>query len=316
MKAVFINEYGGRDKLIAGDLPQPEPREGEVLVRVKAAGVNPVDWKIRAGYLKDRMPNIFPITLGWDVSGVVEARGLGARRFCVGDKVYAYARKNVIHDGTYAQFIALPESYLARMPKKLNFEKAAAVPLTALTAYQGLTDKAGLKKGETCLIVGASGGVGSFSVQFARLIGARVMAVASKKNHPYLRSLGAKHTIDYVTQDVLGEVRRVMPKGADVVFDLIGGDSLRRSYDCVRKGGRVLTVVEPGDQTVAAQKGFKLIYHFVEPNAVHLEQFGPWFDQGRLKVAVSKILPLEEAATAHELIETGHTRGKIVLKVV
>jgi NADPH:quinone reductase-like Zn-dependent oxidoreductase len=203
------------------------------------------------------------------------------------------------------------------MPKKLSFEKAAAVPLTGLTAYQSLFDKAGLKKGETCLVVGASGGVGSFAVQFARLAGAKVIAVASKKNHAYLRSLGAKHVIDYTTQDVLAEVRGIAAKGADVVFDLIGGDSLRRSYECARsgKGGRVVTIVEPGDQSAAAQKGFKLIYNFVEPNAPQLERFARWFDHGGLKVTLSKSLPLKEAALAHELIETGHTRGKIVLKI-
>lgn len=315
MKAIYVKEYGGRDKLISGELPDPQPQEGEVLVRIKAAGVNPVDWKIRAGYLKSRMPNVLPIILGWDVAGVVEERGLGARRFQAGDRVYAYCRKNTIHDGTYAEYIALPECYLASMPEGLNFMKAAAVPLTALTAYQGLIDKAALKKGETCLIVGASGGVGSFAVQFARLAGARVIAVGSRKNHAYLRSLGARHTIDYARDDVLSALRAIVPSGADVVFDLIGGESLRRSYDCVRKGGRVLTIVEPGDQAAAARRGFKLIYHFVEPNAPQLELFSRWFDQGRLKVNVSKVFPLEEAAKAHELIEGGHTRGKIVLKV-
>ncbi len=314
MRAIFIKEYGGVEKLIFGQTPKPSPKDGEVLVRIKAAGVNPVDWKIRAGYLAGRMPNEFPIILGWDLAGLVEERGLGARRFDVGDKVYAYARQSVIRNGTYAEYIVLPESYLSLKPSNLNFEKSAAVPLTALTAYQGLTEKAVLRKGETCLIVGASGGVGSFAVQFAKLAGARVIAVASKKNHAYLKSLGARYTIDY-REDVLLAVKKTVPTGADVVFDMIGGDTLKRSYDCVKKGGRLVTVTEPGDPQAAISKGFQLLYHFVEPNSRHLDLFRALFEKGKLKVHLSRTFPLERAADAHALVETGHSKGKIVLKV-
>jgi NADPH:quinone reductase-like Zn-dependent oxidoreductase len=315
MKAVIIEQYGGREVLKLSDLPRPEPREGEVLVRILAAGVNPVDWKIRAGYLQQRMPSAFPITLGWDLAGIVEERGLGARRFEAGDKVYAYARKNSIHDGTYAEYIALPESYLSLKPKNITFEKAAAVPLAGLTAYQVLADRAALKKGQTCVIVGASGGVGSFAVQFARLLGARVIAVASRKNHAYLRFLGAQSTIDYVGSGFVEGVRKILPQGADVVFSPAGGESLKKAFDCAKKGGKLLTISEPGDPELAKAKGIQLIYHFVEPNSRQLDLFRGWIEKGKLKVNVSKVYPLEEAAKAHEAIESGHTRGKIVLKI-
>jgi len=315
MKAVIIEQYGGRDVLKVASIPKPEPKEGEVLVRIKAAGVNPVDWKIREGHLRDRLPNVFPITLGWDLSGIVEARGLGARRFEVNDRVYAYARKNSIHDGTYAEYIVLPESYLSLKPKNITFEKAAAVPLAGLTAYQVLADRAAMKKGQTCVIVGASGGVGSFAIQFARLLGARVIAVASRKNHAYLRSLGAQATVDYVTTDFVEGVRKILPCGADVVFSPAGGESLNKAYDCVKKGGRLLTISEPGNPDLAKAKGIQLIYHFVEPNSRELDLFREWIDKGKLKVNVTKVFSLDDAAQAHEAIETGHTRGKIVLKV-
>jgi NADPH:quinone reductase-like Zn-dependent oxidoreductase len=315
MKAVIIEQYGGRDVLKVASIPKPEPKEGEVLVRIKAAGVNPVDWKIRAGYLRDRMPNFFPITLGWDFSGIVEVRGLGARRFEVNDRVYAYARKNTIHDGTYAEYIALPESYLSLKPRKISFEKAAGVPLTSLTAYQALVDRAGLQKGETCVIVGASGGVGSFAVQFARLIGAKVVAVASRKNHAYVKSLGAHAAVDYVAAYFREGVHKIFPHGADVVFSPAGGESLNKAYDCVTKGGRLVTISEPGDPALAKAKDIQLMYHFVEPNSRELDLFRDWIDKGKLKVNVSKVFSLDDAAQAHEAIESGHTRGKIVLKV-
>jgi NADPH:quinone reductase-like Zn-dependent oxidoreductase len=197
----------------------------------------------------------------------------------------------------------------------ISFEKAAAVPLASLTAYQALVGRAALKKGETCVIVGASGGVGSFAVQFARLLGARVVAVASRKNHAYVKSLGAHAAVDYVDVDLRDGVRKIFPRGADVVFSLAGGESLNKAYDCVKKSGRLLTIAEPGDPELAKAKGIQLIYHFVEPNSLQLDLFRSWIDKGKLKVKVAKVFSLDDAAKAHEAIETGHTRGKIVLKV-
>lgn len=249
------------------------------------------------------------------MSGVVEARGHGARRFEAGDAVYAYCRRPVIQKGTYAEYISLPECYLSLKPKSLSFEKAAGVPLAGLTAYQAIFDRAQVKKGETVLVVGASGGVGSFAVQFAKIAGAKVFAVAGKSNHAYLKKLGAARTLDYQKEDFQKAFLAAVPKGADVVLAFAGGESLVKAYSCVRKKGRLVTIVEKGDENAARQKGFELLYHFVEPNAKELRQIRKWIDAKKVAVATAAVLPLEQAAKAHELIESAHTRGKIVLKV-
>ncbi len=316
MKAVYINAFGGRDKLIYGELPKPQPGEGEVLVRIKAAGVNPVDWKIRQGILKERgFPHQFPLILGWDMAGVIEEHGHSARRFEINDAVFGYCRRPTIHLGTYAEYIALPESYITAKPKKLSFEQAAGAPLTSLIAYQSVLEAGALKKGQSFVIIGASGGVGSFAVQYGKIKGAKVLALTSSKNHDYLRKLGADITVDYAVGDFRTSIQKFFPKGADFVFACAGGESLLKSYDCVKKGGRLVTIVERGDESLAKSKGIQLHYVFVEPNVRQLEQISQWLDKGQLKLTISKVFPLAEAAQAHEAIETAHTRGKIVLKI-
>ncbi|HBR15530.1 MAG TPA: NADP-dependent oxidoreductase [Candidatus Omnitrophica bacterium] len=317
MRAIVIHEFGGRDKLLYADVPQPEPADGEVLIRVHAAGINPVDWKIREGNLKDRgIPHQFPLIPGWDLAGVVEQRGLGAKRFQIGEAVYAYCRRSIIHNGTYAQYICLPESYLSRKPVNLSFEEAACVPLAALTAYQALFDAAGLQKGETVLIVGASGGVGSFAVQLAKNAEAEVTAVAGAEHQAYLKQLGADHTLDYQREDFRQGLKALHPQGVDLAFACAGGESLIKAYDCVRPGGRLATIVEKGDEALARQKGIHLLYVFVEPNAAQLDILRTHLEYGRLKVHVSRVFEWTQITQAHQHIESGHTRGKIVLKTL
>lgn len=315
MKAVVINEFGGREVLKYVDMPVPEPGEGEVLVRVKAAGVNPVDWKIRAGYLMDFYPYKFPIVLGWDLAGVVEQLGFSARRFKSGDEVYGYCRRSVIQHGTYAEYVAIPESYITPRPKNVSVEEAAAIPLAGLTAYQSVYDAVELKAGDSILILGASGGVGSFGVQFGKLAGAQVVAVASKRNHGYLKEVGADEAVDYAAGDFRDGVKSVLPQGADVVFDCVGPEALAQGYDCVKRGGRVVAILVRESKELAAKTGATHHYVFVEPNVVELDHIRSLVEMGKLRVHLSLIHPLAEVAKAHEVMETGHTRGKIILRM-
>ncbi len=315
MKAIVINRFGGREALEYTEVPRPEPGEGEVLVRVKAAGVNPVDWKIRAGYLKEAYPHKFPLILGWDLAGIVEQVGYSARRFQPGDEVYAYCRRPVIQHGTYAEYVAIPESYLAIRPKTISAEAAGAIPLAALTAYQSVHDAVQLKAGETILILAASGGVGSFAVQFSRLAGARVIGMASQKNHTYLRELGATETVDYAAGDFRAAVKSLAPLGIDVVFDCFGAEALAKALECVKPGGRTVSILVRDDKGQAAKAGVRHHYVFVEPNVPELDQIRLLVEAGKVKVHLSGTFPLAEAAKAHEAMETGHTRGKIVLRV-
>jgi NADPH:quinone reductase-like Zn-dependent oxidoreductase len=315
MKAVVINEFGGREVLKYVDMPIPEPGEGEVLVRVRAAGVNPVDWKIRAGHLKDFYPYKFPVVLGWDLAGVVEKVGYSARRFKSGDEVYAYCRRPVIQHGTYAEYVAIPETYIAHRPKTVSFEEAAAVPLAGLTAYQSVYDTVKLRAGESILILGASGGVGGFGVQFAKIAGAKVVAVASKKNHAYLKELGADEAVNYASGDFRSAVKSVLPHGADVVFDCFGPEGLTKGYDCVKRGGRVVSILVRENRDLAAKAGAVHHYVFVEPNVVELDHIRSLVEGGKLRVHLSSVHPLADVAKAQEEMETGHTRGKIILRM-
>jgi NADPH:quinone reductase-like Zn-dependent oxidoreductase len=313
MKAIAINEFGGPDKLQLIDLPVPEVKEGEILVQVKAAGVNPVDWKIRQGYLKDLFTHEFPVILGWDAAGVVKEVGNGVTRFKQGDEIFAYCRKPIVHGGAYAEYIALEEEHAAIKPKNVSFEEAASIPLAALTAYQSLFDAAKLQPGETILIHAAAGGVGGFGVQLAKDHGAVVWATASGGNKKYVQDLGASEVVDY-TQVNFGEaVFSKHPGGVDVVFDCLGGKVLQKSAAVVKKSGRLITIVD--DPTGLARSDIHKEFVFVAPNSAQLTELARMVEQGRLKTSLSQVFPfgLEEARKAHELSESGHTRGKMVL---
>jgi NADPH:quinone reductase-like Zn-dependent oxidoreductase len=313
MKAITINDFGGRDKLQLMDLPVPPVKEGEILVQVKAAGVNPVDWKIREGYIKDLFPYEFPIILGWDAAGIVEQAGPKVTRFKEGDEIFAYCRKPIVHGGAYAEYIVLEEEHAAIKPKNTSFEEAASIPLAALTAYQSLFDAAKINPGETILIHAAAGGVGGFGVQLARDHGAVVWATASGRNKEYVQDLGASQVVDYTHEDFRQAIRAQYPKGVDLVFDCLGGEVLQRSAEIVKRGGRLVTIVD--DPTGLPRTDIQKQFVFVAPNSRQLTELSRMVEQGRLKTHLSQVFPfgLEEARKAHELSESGHTKGKMVL---
>ncbi len=313
MKAIAINEFGGRDTPQFMDLPVPEIKPGEILVRVKAAGVNPVDWKIREGYIKDLFPYEFPIILGWDAAGIVEQAGEEVTRFKEGDEIFAYCRKPVVQGGAYAEYIALEEEHAAIKPKNTSFEEAASIPLAALTAYQSLFDAAKLQSGEIVLIHAAAGGVGGFGVQLAKDRGAMVWGTASGSNREYVQDLGADRVVDYTQVDFREAVRTEYPDGVDVVFDCVGGEVLQKSTDIVRKGGRLISIV--ADPAGLGRTDIHSDFVFVAPNSSQLTELARMVEQERLKTHLSEVLPfgLEEAKKAHELSESGRTRGKMVL---
>lgn len=315
MKAVVIREFGDRSKMIFTDVAQPMTLEGEVLIKIKASGVNPVDCKIREGLLKNAFQHKFPLILGWEMSGIIEEVGYGARRFQKGDEVYAYTRRPLIQNGTYAEYIVIPQSYVTLKPKNLSFEEAACVPLAGLTAYQSLYEKAKVKDGDSVLILGASGGVGSFAVQLAKLTGAKVTGVASFKNEGYINTLGADNFVDYVKDNWTESALKLEPEKYDVVFDCVGGETLLKAHELVKKGGKLISIAGQGFKKLLDHNGIHFTYVFVEPNTIQLDHLRMLFEDNKLQVKVSQTYKLEEASKAHLQAETGHTRGKIVLKI-
>jgi NADPH:quinone reductase-like Zn-dependent oxidoreductase len=315
VRAVAIREFGGRDKLELLDVPEPKVPPDFVKIRVHAAGVNPVDWKIREGRIEPRFPHTFPVVLGWDAAGVVEEVGPGVVEFEPGDEVYAYCRKHFIGEGTYAEYVSVPVTFVARKPTALTFEQAAGVPLAALTAYQALFFSAGLTAGETVLVYAAAGGVGGFAVQLALDAGAEVIGVASERNRDYVLGLGAFEVVDYTRGDVVDAVREFVPGGVDVVVDTVGGDSLTRAVDAVRDGGRIVSIIQPPVDDVFRRRDVTPSYVFVRPDGEQLDEIAEMAENDRLLVELQEVLPLEDAARAHELSEGGHVRGKLVLRV-
>ena len=309
MKAVCIYSYGGPEVLVYEDAPRPHPDDGEVLVRVHAAGVNPVDWKVREGQLKEMLHHTLPLVLGWDVSGVVEALGTGTSRLRVGDEVFS--RPDIHRDGAYAEFIVVRESELALKPKSIDHIHAAALPLAGLTAWQTLFVAGGLAAGQRVLIHAAAGGVGSLAVQMAKWKGAHVIGTASERNHAFLRELGVDQVVDY---DAVRFEEAVEP--VDLVLDTIGGEVQERSWKVLKRGGILVSIVSPPSADIAASHGVRQAFVFTEPNAGQLAEISKLADAEKLKAIVETILPLSDATRGMELSERGHTRGKIVLRVV
>lgn len=316
MRAIALNEWGGRDRLELMDLPDPKVGPDTVLIDARAAGVNPVDFKIREGYLAELLPHHFPLILGWDVAGVVAAVGPAVTGFAAGDEVYSYCRKPSLEEGTYAERVAVQARHVAAKPSSLDFTQAAAVPLAGLTAYQALFDALELQSGESVLIQAAAGGVGSFAVQLAARAGAHVIGTASARNHEHVRELGAAEVIDYTQTDVAEAIRGNHPEGVDAVFDMVGGETLTNGFEMLRDGGRLASIAQPpalGEEQ--QQRGLSARYVFVEPRGDQLAELARAIDAGELAVHVEEVLPLERAADAHERLEAGHVRGKLVLSV-
>ena len=308
MQAIRFHSYGGPEVLVLEEVPRPQAEAGEVLIRVHAAGVNPIDWKVRAGHAKDWLPHRLPLIPGWDVSGVVEAVGPEVTAFKIGDAVYGML--DHMRDGAYAEYVAAGIGDLVRKPGSIDHVQAAAVPLAALTAWQSLFEVAGLAPGHTVLIHAAAGGVGHFAVQFAKWQGARVIGTASASNETFLRELGADEVIDYRTsrfEEVVSEV--------DVVLDTIGGETQQRSFKVLKKGGILVATLGISFPQAALEYGVRGEGMRVHVDTAQLSQIAALIDAGNLKPAVTTILPLAAAARAHELSQTGQVRGKIVLKV-
>ena len=308
MKAVVIHQYGGAEVLKYEDVPQPEPKQDQLRIRVIAAGVNPVDGMIRSGMLDKEGRRTFPIILGGDISGVVEKVGSEITRFKPGDPVFAYV--SLDNSGGYAQYALVTEREAAPKPRSLIYVEAAAVPIVALTAWQALIDTAKLKAGQTVLIHGGSGGVGSFAIQIAKAHGAKVIATASTANQELLKQLGADVAIDYTKQNFEN-----VAKDVDVVLDSIGKDTLARSYGVVKKGGIIVSLVARPDPAELEKHRIRGEALSVDPNSDELSEIGKLIDEKKINVIVSQTFPLSEARKAQEQVATGHTRGKIVLKV-
>ncbi len=305
MKAIVINEYGDESVLKLEEIEKPQPKDDEIFVKVKISAVNPVDWKIRDG-LGEMFGLKFPIILGCEISGTVEETGANIKKFKTGDEVFGF----IAERGAYAEYVVAKEIELSKIPENFDFENAAAIPVGALTAWQAIFIKAGLKSGQKILIHAASGGVGSMAVQLAKEKGAYVIATASGKNEEFVKDLGADKFIDYKTtkfEDVVKDV--------DVVFDTVGGDTQERSFQFLKKGGFLVTIVNPPSSELAEKYGVQAEMIHLVPNAEQLAEITELASDGKLKTSVEKVFPFSEIKKAHELSEAGHTRGKIVLKV-
>ncbi|MFI9028331.1 NADP-dependent oxidoreductase [Streptomyces sp. NPDC053560] len=304
MKAITTDSYGDPDVLALTDQPDPKVAPDSVLIRVKAAGVNPVDWKILAGYLDPIMHVHFPLIPGWDVAGVVEAVGMDATEYRVGDEVMGYVRKDEVQHGTFAELVAAPVRTLARKPAALDWQQAAGVPLAGLTAYQALK-RLGVGSGETVLVHAAAGGVGAFAVQIAVAWGARVIGTAGEHNHDFLRSLGAE-PVTY-GEGLAERVRALAPEGVDAAADFVGGEAVDISQQVLKDPKRVASVV---DNDVVG-KGGHLVW--VRPDSADLTALADLADAGQLTVNIDTALPLAQAAEAFRRSQSGRARGKIVL---
>jgi len=309
MKAIRIHEFGGPDVLSIDEIPVPQPEKDEVLIRVHATSVNPVDWKIREGYRKEKFPSKLPLTLGWDVSGVIEALGDKVGHFRKGDEVYG--RPDPTKNGAYAEYIVVKANLLSIKPISIGHTEAAAVPLAGLTAWQGLFDHGLLKEGQKVLIHAAAGGVGTYAVQFAKNKGAYVIGTASDQNIDFLKRLGADEVIDYNMESFENILHDI-----DLVLDTIGGDTQLKSIDVLKPGGRLMTTLAPEFVNEAKAKNIHLSSYMAQSIPKQLEEIAQLIDAGKVKPVIDQVLPFTEARKAHLSNEQGHTRGKIVLQVI
>ncbi len=299
MQAVLIRETGTPEVLHYEQADRPAPGDGQVLIRVRAASVNPADWKARRGLSETRLPAV----LGRDVSGTVELSR--ADGFAEGDDVFGY-----VAGGGYAEFATASASTIARKPPRLSHEQAAALPVAGLTAWQALFDRGALERGQTALIAGAAGGVGHLGVQFAKHVGARVIGTGSSRNRDFVLGLGADEYVDYTEQDVGEAVSAV-----DVAFDTVGGDTTQTLVPTLRDGGILVTIANAPPEEMARAHGARAELLVMIPNAEQLARIAELVASGEVRVEISEVLPLTEVQRAHELSESGHTRGKIVLTV-
>ncbi|MFB6624339.1 NADP-dependent oxidoreductase [Streptomyces sp. NPDC056374] len=308
MKAISYRRYGGPEVLEYGELPDPKIGPDAVLVEVRAAAVNPVDWKCQAGYLDGMMDAVFPVIPGWDVSGVVVRPGVSVTEFAEGDEVMGYVREDFLSRGTFAEYVAAPVRTLARKPRSVGFEESAALPLVGLTAYQALHQPLAVGPGDTVLVHAAAGGVGSMGVQIARHLGCRVIGAAREAGLERVAELGAEPVV-YDEATFAEQVRTLAPQGVDAVLDTIGGPFLRISAGLLAAGGRLASIA---DGEVLALGGR---YFWVRPDPVDLAALADLVDDGVLSVRVARTFPLEQAADAQRANAAGGLNGKVVVTV-
>jgi NADPH:quinone reductase-like Zn-dependent oxidoreductase len=307
MKAIRIHQFGGPEVLRTESLDVPKRGAGEVLVRIRGAGINPVDMKIRAGGYPKIGKDKLPIILGRDICAVIEEAAGDNSQFPAGTEVFALLDWSL---GGYAEFVALPASLISLKPARLDAAESASVPLASLTAWQGLFDHGGLTKGQTVLIHAGAGGVGHFAIQFAKARGARVVTTASAENLNFVSQLGADVVIDYKKQKF-----EQVAKDVDVVFDLLGGDTRERSWQTLKRGGVLVSTLGQPDEKQAAKYGVRAAGYMSQPNPAQLNEIRELIDTGKVTPTVTKSFSLDNAADAHTFLEKQHPRGKIVFNV-
>ncbi|MGL4173566.1 MAG: NADP-dependent oxidoreductase [Actinomycetota bacterium] len=308
MKAITVSQYGGPEVLSYTEMPEPLVSPSSVLIRTRAAGVNPVDWKIREGYLRGAFTHHEPVVPGWDVAGVVERVGSAVPEFAVGDEVCGYVRKDAIGEGTYAELVSADVRHIARKPSSLSFEAAASLPLAGLTAWQAL-DRARVDAGDVVVIHAAAGGVGHFAVQLAVARGARVIGTASVGNHDFLRSLGAE-PVEYGA-GLADRIRELASLGVGASLDLVGSaEALEVGAELVADRSRIVSIV---DAPAVLKLGGQHV--FVRPDAATLQRIVDLVDAGTIRVEVARTFPFADAAQAHRELEEGRVRGKLALTV-
>lgn len=307
MHAIRIHKFGGPEVLKDDVLEVPRPEGDEVLVRIEAASVNPVDYKIREGKFAKAPDDALPITLGRDLSGVVEKPGPNARDVAAGQPVFAllgYDR------GAYAQHVVLKKGEWALKPQNISHIEAAAVPLAALTAWQGLIDYGGLRAGQRVLIHGGAGGVGHFAIQIAKAKGAWVVTTCAAEDFDFVRDLGVDEAVDYKSEKFEDRLSDI-----DLVYDLIAGDTQERSFQVLKQGGALISTLQEPDKAKALHKSIKIAHYMAKPDAAELKEIAGLIEAGRIRPHVQEIYPLADAARAEQALASGHVRGKIVLSV-
>ncbi len=305
MKAARIERYGKDEAVELAEVAKPSPGTGQIVVKIKASAVNPVDWKIRDG-LGELFGLKLPLILGCEVAGTVEAVESAVQDFAAGDEVYGYLGT---HSGGYAEYVAAPASEFVRRPKNVNADTAASVPVGALTAWQGIFDKGNLTSGQRILITGASGAVGSMAVQLAKAKSAYVIGTGSGKNEAFVRRLGADEFIDYKKAKFEDEVR-----GVDLVFDTVGGETQERAFQTLKRGGYLVSTVSPPSAEKARELGVTVAMVVMMPQPEQLAEINRLLEGGKLKVRVGQVLPLAEVKQALQISASGHADGKIILR--
>jgi NADPH2:quinone reductase len=315
MKAVFFEEFGGPEVLQFGSLSPPDLVDGHLLIDIHYAGVNPIDWKARQGVYAEMFEYQFPIVAGFDYSGTVQAVGKGVSDFAVGDRVNGMNLVGAMHHGTYAEVTLVPAVAASHFPDDMTFESAAAIPTVALTARKSLIDFGALGPGQSVLIQAGAGGVGSIAIQLAKQRGASVLTTARAYDLDYVLDLGADYAIDYESQDFVEVARDHFPDGLDLVVDMIGGETLARGYQTLRKGGRMALLVGQPDRSLDQKFNVHSEFIFTVPNPKQLSELSAMLAQGTIKLPEIKKTPLTDAVSAQTESETGNVRGKLVLKV-